>query len=265
MTSDPAEAADRGRPALAAIPSSHLRETLRGIAGAIPAGMPAVSVVKGIERRTFARPSADHRRRSWGDRPVAVLSGPSHAEEIARGLPASVVVAGEDEEFNRLVRDTLNTDRFRVYSNPDADRRRAGRGLEERRSGWRRGFATASDSAIMPRPALLTRGLAEMARFGRRPRGPDRRRSSGLAGVGDLITTCYSPFGRNRGLGERIGRGESLAEIEASTPKVAEGVPHLPERRRGRPDERGIAMPITEPCSARSSSRASRRWRPSPT
>src|SRR5205807_1572124 len=104
---------------VAAIPSAYLRTTLTGLAERIPPGIPILSVIKGIENDTFARPSQIVLE-TLGTRPVAILSGPSHAEELARGLPASVVVAGEDDKLNVRVRDALNHGMFRVYTNPDA-------------------------------------------------------------------------------------------------------------------------------------------------
>ncbi len=104
---------------IVAIPSSCLRATLATLADRIPAGVPVLSVVKGIENVSFARPSRIIVE-SLGERPVSVLSGPSHAEEIARGLPASVVVGGDDSSLNAAVSEALNHASFRVYTNPDA-------------------------------------------------------------------------------------------------------------------------------------------------
>jgi glycerol-3-phosphate dehydrogenase (NAD(P)+) len=240
-TSDPAEACRATSLLIVAVPSAFLRATLRSVSGAIPPGIPAVSVVKGIEQQTFARPSQIIRQ-ELGERPVAILSGPSHAEEIARGLPTSVVVAGEDTALNVLVRDTLNTDRFRVYSNPDAIGVELGGALKNV-IGVAAGICDGLGFGDNAKAGLLTRGLAEMSRFGS-ALGARPATFLGLAGVGDLITTCFSPFGRNRALGERIGRGESLAEIQASTPKVAEGVPTCRSVDAMALD-RGIELPIT--------------------
>lgn len=241
LTSDAGQASRGAKLIIAAIPSAHLRATLRSIAPNLPPGTPAVSVVKGIEQETFARPSQIIRE-ELGDRPVAILSGPSHAEEIARGLPTSVVVAGEDTSLNVLVRDALNTDRFRVYSNPDAIGVELGGALKNV-IGVAAGVCDGLGFGDNAKAGLVTRGLAEMTRFGS---GLGARPATflGMAGVGDLITTCFSPFGRNRALGERIGRGESLAEIEASTPKVAEGVPTC-RSVDAMARDLGIEMPIT--------------------
>jgi glycerol-3-phosphate dehydrogenase (NAD(P)+) len=222
LTSDLEQALVGAHLLIASIPSSYLRDTLRLASPVVPPGLPVVSVIKGIEQRTFARPSQIIRE-ELGERPVSVLSGPSHAEEIARGLPTSVVVAGNDGPLNLLVRDTFNTDRFRVYSNPDAIGVELAGALKNV-IGVAAGICDGLGFGDNAKAGLLTRGLAEMTRFGS-AMGARPATFLGLAGVGDLITTCYSPFGRNRAFGERIGRGESFAEIQASSHKVAEGVP----------------------------------------
>ncbi|WP_315852118.1 NAD(P)H-dependent glycerol-3-phosphate dehydrogenase [Tautonia rosea] len=241
LTSDIEEALEGANLLIVSIPSAYLRDTIRSVAPVVPAGLPVVSVIKGIEQQTFARPSQIIRD-ELGERPISILSGPSHAEEIARGLPTSVVVAGDDSTLNRLVRDTLNTDRFRVYSNPDAIGVELGGALKNV-IGVAAGICDGLGFGDNAKAGLLTRGLAEMTRFGS-AMGARPATFLGLAGVGDLITTCYSPFGRNRAFGERIGKGESFVEIQASSPKIAEGVPTC----RGVSElalQRNIEMPIT--------------------
>ncbi|MEW4567241.1 NAD(P)H-dependent glycerol-3-phosphate dehydrogenase [Tautonia sp. JC769] len=241
FTSDLEEALQGSHLVIASVPSAFLRQTLKLASAVLPPGLPVVSVIKGIEQRSFARPSQIILE-ELGERPVSILSGPSHAEEIARGLPTSVVVAGTDGPLNRLVRDTFNTDRFRVYSNPDAIGVELGGALKNV-IGVAAGICDGLGFGDNAKAGLLTRGLAEMTRFGS-AMGARPATFLGLAGVGDLITTCYSPFGRNRAFGERVGRGETLAEIQASSPKVAEGVPTclgVSELAR----ERSVDMPIT--------------------
>ena len=113
------EAMDGADLIVAAVPSSFLRSILTAISDRVPAGIPFLSVVKGIENGTFDRPSQIIVE-TLAERPVAVLSGPSHAEEIARGLPALVVVAGSSLELNQAVQENLSHEAFRVYTNPDA-------------------------------------------------------------------------------------------------------------------------------------------------
>ena len=231
---------------VAAVPSAYLRATLREIAPKIPANVPVLSVIKGIENETFARPS-EILLASLGPRPIAVLSGPSHAEEIARGLPASVVVAGSENELCVGIRDALNGGLFRVYTNGDALGVELAGALKNV-LGVAAGICDGLGFGDNAKAALLTRGLVEIRRFAV-DLGADPLTFSGLAGVGDVITTCYSPFGRNRGIGIEIGRGASLAEALARTLNVAEGVTtaksvHEQARRRG------VPMPITDEVHA---------------
>jgi glycerol-3-phosphate dehydrogenase (NAD(P)+) len=227
---------------VAAIPSAFLRATLDAQNERIPPRIPVLSVVKGIENATFARPSQIIVE-ALGPRPVAVLSGPSHAEELARGLPASVVIGGSDEALNYAVRDALNQGFFRVYTNLDAVGVELAGALKNI-LGIAAGMCDGLGFGDNAKAALLTRGLVEISRFAVRL-GAQASTFSGLAGVGDLITTCYSPFGRNRAVGQRIGAGESPDAVLAGMVNVAEGVPTA----RSVHDQAatlGIEMPITE-------------------
>ncbi len=224
-----------------AIPTAFLRNTLTAIAGQIPAGVPALSVVKGIEDGTFARPSQIIVE-ALGPRPVAVLSGPSHAEEVARNLPASLVVAGADSRLNERVQEALNRETLRLYTNTDALGVELAGALKNI-LGIAAGVCDGLGFGDNAKAALLTRGLAEIARFaidlGARP-----ETFAGLAGVGDVVTTCYSPFGRNRAVGLAIGRGATPAEALAGLPHVAEGVTTAKSVYH-QALARGVEMPIT--------------------
>jgi glycerol-3-phosphate dehydrogenase (NAD(P)+) len=224
-----------------AIPSAFLRQTLECLQERIPPGIPVLSVVKGIENETFARPSRIVNE-TLGQRAVAVLSGPSHAEELARGLPASVVVAGTDETLNRAVRDTLNHGLFRVYTNPDALGVELAGALKNI-LGVAAGICDGLGFGDNAKAALLTRGLVEITRFAVNL-GAQPATFWGLAGVGDLITTCYSSYGRNRAVGERVGRGEPLDAVLASMVNVAEGVPTT-RSVHDLARQRGVELPIT--------------------
>ncbi len=204
---------------IAAIPTAYLRDTLTRFVPHRAADVPVISLTKGLEVGTFARPSeiigALFRTES-----VAVLSGPSHAEEVARGLPTSLVVAAESELAARVQRH-FGTERFRVYTNTDV----AGvelAGALKNVMGVAAGVCDGLGFGDNAKAALLTRGLVEMTRFGV-AHGADPATFHGLAGIGDLITTCFSPHGRNRRVGFRLGKGEPLAEV-LSGPQVAEGV-----------------------------------------
>lgn len=227
---------------VAAVPTAFLRVAMGRFAKAVAAAVPALSVVKGIEQHTFARPSeilAD----TLGPRPIAVLSGPSHAEEVARGLPASVVSASADEALNLRIRDALNGPAFRVYTNSDVLGVELAGALKNI-LGIAAGICDGLGFGDNAKAALLSRGLVEIARFacemGARP-----STFLGLAGVGDVIATCYSQFGRNRAIGERVGRGATLAEALASTANVAEGVT-TSKSAHAFAARRGIPVPITD-------------------
>jgi glycerol-3-phosphate dehydrogenase (NAD(P)+) len=227
---------------VAAVTSAYLRATLGGLGDRLPRGIPVLSVVKGIENGTFARPSQIIVE-ALGPRPVSVLSGPSHAEELALGLPASFVVAGAHEALNGAVRDALNRGMIRVYTNPDAVGVELAGALKNI-LGIAAGICDGLGFGDNAKAALLTRGLVEIARFAVR-QGAEPSTFYGLAGVGDLITTCYSPFGRNRAVGDRIGRGEDPAAVLDGMVNVAEGVTTA---RSVRDQARlaGVEMPITD-------------------
>ena len=246
ITADARNATDEADLIVVAIPSSFLRSTLTVVAELLPPDVPVLSVVKGIENVSFARPSRIVVE-LLGDRPVSVLSGPSHAEEVARGLPASVVVGGDDSTLNIAVSDALSHAAFRVYTNPDAIGVELAGALKNI-LGLAAGICDGLGFGDNAKAALLTRGLVEMARFGVALGGRDET-FRGLAGVGDVMTTCFSRFGRNRSVGERIGRGEPLARIVDSMVNIAEGVPttrSVHEMAIGR----NIPMPITREVHA---------------
>jgi glycerol-3-phosphate dehydrogenase (NAD(P)+) len=226
---------------VAAVPSAYLRATLSNLAPTLPAGVAVLSVVKGIENDTFARPSQIILE-TLGPRPVAALSGPSHAEELARGLPASVVVAGEDAALNVQVRDALNLEMFRVYTNTDLIGVELAGALKNV-LGIASGICDGLGFGDNAKAALLTRGLVEIQRFAN-DLGGHPSTFAGLAGIGDMITTCYSPFGRNRSVGVKIGQGSSLSDVLAGMADVAEGVPTT-RSVHDQAAARGIEMPIT--------------------
>ena len=241
ITAAAAEAASGADLIVAAVPTSYLRATLARLAPELPIGVPVLSVVKGIEYGSFACPS-QLIQEEIGERPISVLSGPSHAEELARGLPASVVVSGTHEPLNDQIRDVLSHDAFRVYTSTDALGVELAGALKNI-LGIAAGICDGLGSGDNAKAALLTRGLLEIARLGV-DLGARHETFYGLAGMGDVVTTCYSPYGRNRSVGERIGRGETLEAVLGGMVNVAEGVPttrsvHALARQRG------VEMPIT--------------------
>ena len=225
-----------------AIPTVHLRPTLKRIAPELPDGRPVLSLTKGLEIDTFLRPS-EVIQQTLGEREVAVLSGPSHAEEVSRGQPASLVVAGRDLDLLAAVQKEFSTDRFRVYTNLDVVGVELAGALKNV-IGIAAGIGQGLGFGDNARSALLTRGLVEMARFGVALGAESKETFYGLAGVGDLITTCMSPHGRNRSVGERLAKGEKLAELLKGMAMVAEGVTTT-RSVHARARQMGIPMPIT--------------------
>jgi glycerol-3-phosphate dehydrogenase (NAD(P)+) len=221
ITGDIRKAVQNAECVVAAIPSAFLRATLTDLVDHIPPSVPVVSVIKGIESTTFRRPS-EIIVETLGPRPIAVLSGPCHAEEAARGLPANLVAASSDLAWANRVRDEFSTDTFRIYTNADVvgvELAGALKNVMAIAAGICDGLGYGDNA----KSALITRGLVEMTRFVV-AMGGEPSTLMGLAGIGDLITTCISPHGRNRHVGQRLGQGESLNAITQSTPAVAEGV-----------------------------------------
>jgi glycerol-3-phosphate dehydrogenase (NAD(P)+) len=242
ITEDIDEAISGAELLVAAIPSQYLRSTLESISSHLTGNRPVISVIKGLENDTFLRPSQIIQE-TIGSRAVVALSGPSHAEEIARRLPASVVAASGDVGLARRVQEMMSTDRFRVYTNQDLVGVELA-GAMKNIIGIAAGISDGLGYGDNAKSALMTRGIVEISRFGM-ALGAEQETFAGLAGIGDLITTCISPYGRNRMVGERLGRGEPLSAILESMEAVAEGVSttravyHLAESR-------GVDMPITE-------------------
>ena len=199
------------------------------------------ALAKGIENQTFLRPT-QVLSQVLGPRPVAVLSGPSHAEEVSRGLPTSVVAASEDMDLAHWVQGHFTTDRFRVYTNLDPLGVELGGALKNV-IGIAAGISDGLGLGDNAKSALLTRGLVEMTRFGV-ALGAEPATFMGLAGLGDLITTCVSRHGRNRHVGELLARGESRERIETGMSMVAEGV-YTAQSVHERATQMSIDMPIT--------------------
>lgn len=241
ITSDIDEAVADADYIVVAIPTEFLREALTALASHLISGTPVISVIKGIEKNTFFRPSeiiAD----VLGPRPVVALGGPSHAEEIARRLPASVVAASGDIQLAKVTQQLFSTDRFRVYTNVDIVGVELAGALKNV-IAIAAGICDGGKYGDNAKSAIMTRGLVEMNRFGS-ALGAEATTFSGLAGVGDLITTCMSPFGRNRKLGERLGQGETLDQILSTMDAVAEGV-NTTRSVFDLSESKGLDMPIT--------------------
>jgi len=204
----------------------------------LPPGGPALSLTKGLDPATGARLSTLVR-----DRPVAVLSGPNMAEEIAEGLPSAAVIAGEDEELAVELQHAINSTVFRVYVNADlvgVELCAAAKNVIGLAAGGVDGLGLGDNG----KAALITRGLAEMSRLGE-AYGARPETFAGLAGMGDLMVTCWSRHGRNRHAGELIAQGATPAEAAAQIGQVVEGLTTAPVLR-DLSHRLGIELPITE-------------------
>ena len=220
LTTDAHEAADGANGWVIAVPTVYLRTTSERLKPARTRDVPVISLTKGIESGTFLRPS-EILAEILGTERLAVLSGPSHAEEVAAGLPTSVTIAASDLGIAAWAQQHFTTDRFRVYTNPDLIGVELAGALKNV-IGIAAGLCDGLNLGDNAKAALLTRGLVEMTRFGV-AFGAEPATFQGLAGMGVLITTCFSRHGRNRRVGERLAKGESVEAVLAG-PQVAEGV-----------------------------------------
>lgn len=227
-------------------PSAHLRATLARCLDEINKDQVLVIATKGVERgslMTMSQVAEEVFRDAKKDAPyLASLSGPSHAEEVARRVPTTVVAAAEGKAAE-VVQKAFNNDLFRVYTTSDH------LGVEIAGSlknviAVAAGIADGLGLGDNSKAALMTRGLAEISRLGVEM-GADQNTFAGLAGMGDLVVTCMSKHSRNRGVGERLGKGESLSEIQAGMAMVAEGVVTA-ESALGLAKKYNVDMPICQ-------------------
>jgi glycerol-3-phosphate dehydrogenase (NAD(P)+) len=221
------DAVGRASIIVCAIPVQYMREVWERLRPAVPAKASIVSVAKGIENDTLLRPTqviADVLKDDPDGPPrrLAVLSGPTIAPELARCLPATMIAASDDPDFAVQLQRLFSTSWLRIYTHQDM------RGVElagatKNVIAIAAGIVDGLQAGYNAKSALLSRGLAEITRLGV-AMGASPDTFFGLAGIGDLATTCFSPEGRNRSCGEALGRGEKLDQYLARTPFVVEGV-----------------------------------------
>jgi glycerol-3-phosphate dehydrogenase (NAD(P)+) len=221
VATDDAYLSEPHRAYVLAVPSAHLRQTLRRLAPILDRNASILSVVKGIEEDSQLRMSQVIGQELPGAG-VAALSGPNLAREIAAGKPAGSVVASEDAGLADEMAALLASDRFRVYTNPDLV------GVElcgalKNVIALAAGMVDGLELGDSGKAGIITRGLAEMTRLGVAA-GANPMTFAGLAGVGDLIATCMSPLSRNRRAGELMATGMSWTDAAAQLQGVAEGV-----------------------------------------
>ena len=217
-----------------AVPSRAFAE----VAASLPAKARVLSLTKGLDPASGERLSTRVRGRA-----VAVLSGPNMAEEIAAGLPSAAVIASENRDFADELQAAINSMVFRVYVNDDlvgVELCAAAKNVIALAAGGVDGLGLGDNA----KASLITRGLVEMARLGEAC-GAQPDTFSGLAGMGDLIVTCFSGFGRNRRAGEQIARGRSADQAAAEIGQVVEGLTTAPVLR-DLSRRLGVELPITE-------------------
>jgi glycerol-3-phosphate dehydrogenase (NAD(P)+) len=231
---------------LFAVPSHTLRDNARAAASHLSGAAVIISACKGLERDTMLRmsqvlieelPSASAER-------VCCLSGPNLAREIVAGFPASTVIASANAEAATVAQKLLNSNSFRVYTNTDLVGVEMGGALKNI-VALGAGMSDGLQAGNNAKAAFVSRGIAEITRLGV-AEGADPLTFSGLAGLGDLIATCYSPLSRNRMVGEQLARGKSVVEAMASLGgEVAEGVTTTPAAL-ALAERRAVEMPIVQ-------------------
>jgi len=241
-TSDVSTALDGVEEIFTVVPTQFLRPTMEKFLGRIE-NLPIFSASKGLELATLKRPTEILADLVGSTARLGIVSGPSHAEETARGLATSVVAAAYDPSLARQVQAHLSSASMRVYTSTDLVGVELGGALKNI-IALGAGIADGIGLGDNAKAALVSRGLVEMARLGRKY-GARRETFFGLSGAGDLMVTCYSQHSRNRSLGELVGQGQRLKDILANTEKVAEGV-WTCQAIHSAADSLGIDMPITQ-------------------
>ena len=226
-----------------ATPTQFLRGVLQKMSVCFDRNTPVINVAKGIENNTWKRISqivADE----LGEVDFTDLSGPSHAEEVARRVPTAVVAASENRKSAQAVQKLMMNEKFRVYTSEDVTGVELGGALKNVMA-IAAGIIDGMRLGDNPKAAMMTRGIVEMSRLGE-ALGGAKETFSGLSGVGDLIVTCCSGHSRNRYVGESLGKGMSMADIQQKMGMVvAEGVPTA-KGARALAEKVGVETPIIE-------------------
>lgn len=245
LTSDDAACFDGVGLIISAIPTQYVRSVWQRLAPRYHGGIGIISCSKGIETSTLLRPTQILEQviaAAGKSAPLCALSGPNIAGEIARQLPATAVAASTDAALAQRTQNAYSNRYFRVYTNDDpvgVEISGAVKNVIALAAGMVDGLGLGCNA----KAALLTRGLVEITRLGL-ALGANPATFSGLAGLGDLVTTCISPEGRNRRTGEALGRGQTLQQILAASPSVVEGVPTT-QAVMQLARNFGVEMPIT--------------------
>jgi glycerol-3-phosphate dehydrogenase (NAD(P)+) len=225
-----------------AVPSHVIREVCSNIKEIVSENQIIISIAKGIEEKSGKRLSQVIKE-ELPSNPVVILSGPSHAEEVAQDIPTTVVVTSERMDFAEKVQDLFMTNKFRVYTNDDLIGVEIG-GAVKNIIALAAGISDGIGYGDNTKAALMTRGISEIIRIGTKLGGKPET-FSGLTGIGDLIVTCTSMHSRNRRAGMLIGKGATVEEATKEIGMVVEGIKackafyELKERL-------GVSMPITD-------------------
>jgi glycerol-3-phosphate dehydrogenase (NAD(P)+) len=226
-----------------AVPTPFARELHGRLGPTIGRRVPVVVATKGIEEDTLLLPTEVAGACLAPETPIAAMSGPSFAEEVARGVPTAVVIAAGDAGLARTIQDRLSGETLRLYTNPDVVGVQIAAALKNV-VAIAAGIADGLGFGHNTIAAIITRGLAEIRRLGV-ARGASPETFSGLASLGDLVLTCTGGLSRNRQVGQAIGRGERLPDVLARMPHVAEGV-RTARSARSLAARWGVQMPIVE-------------------
>ena len=245
ITNDLKEALKESEYICLALPSHTIREVAKRIAPHLSSNSIIINLAKGIENKTLCRMSEV----LVGELPkeihsnITTLSGPSHAEEVSKKMPTTVVVAGFKDEVTEKVQRIFMNEFFRVYTHHDLIGVELGGSLKNIiaiASGICDGLGLGDNA----KGALISRGLAEMIRLGEKL-GAEAKTFAGLSGIGDLITTCFSKYSRNRYVGQEIGKGKKLKDILSKMTMVAEGV-RTTQSAKELSKKYQVEMPITQ-------------------
>ena len=243
FTSNLCEAVKGANLIVLAVPSQYLRQVLKQLKHLNISSGKFLSVIKGIEIRTLMRISQVIRQELKNGIRLAVLSGPTIALEVAKGIPTTAVISSPDKKLAESLQHIFMTERFRVYTNSDMIGVELGGSLKNI-IAIACGICDGLGFGANTKAALLTRGLLEIGRLGA-AMGARKETFSGLTGLGDLVTTCISPYSSNRFVGEQIGKGKGLKKILSKMEMVAEGVTTAKSAYQLSKKYK-ISMPITE-------------------
>jgi glycerol-3-phosphate dehydrogenase (NAD(P)+) len=229
--------------AMNAIPTQYVRNVWSGLSTHLPMGTPIASVAKGIEIGSLLRPTQVIQELVGTTSETCVLSGPTIATELAAHKPAAMVASSIDTSVATLIQNLFDVPWLRIYTHQDplgVELAGATKNVIAIAAGMCDGMELGDNA----KSAMLARGLAEISRLGV-AMGASVETFFGIAGVGDLATTCFSPHGRNRTCGERLGRGETLETIQETMGSVVEGVPTT-KAVRELAAKYSVEMPISE-------------------